>query len=224
MDRIHLTDVAFPCIIGMYARERERPQRLELELSLGLSLEAAADGDFEHTVDYHGLLCDVQFIAQRGHFQLLESLGFALARFILRPAGPAERRADVEEVRVRLRKPETLGEGPTPGVEVDRTAGEFSPQTATPIDGVTAETLVATRSTAVYRLLVAPGVRFNASGTNSLQLVAGSIGVDGAEVPVHTQARGAEGTVVAAGAQGATLLCICRPPQLQLDTAPGAQG
>jgi len=215
MDLIHLDDIAFPCIIGMYALEQERPQQLEVSLSLGLSLEAAADGDFEATVDYHGVLCDVQFVAQRGHFHMLESLGCALARLLLRPPGPAELRAQVQQARVTLRKPETLGEGPTPGVEINRSADEFIPTCAEPLRGIVAEALVKTRTTGVYRLLLSPGTRLSVGSGSSLQLIAGALRVADVEVAPHTMAPRGEVTAVV-GAQGATVLCVSRPADLDL--------
>lgn len=221
MDLIHLSDIAFPAIIGMYALEQERPQPLEMSLSLGLSLEDAADGDFEQTVDYHGVLCDAQFVAQRGHFLMLESLGCALARLLLRPPGPAERRAQVEQASVRLRKPEALGEGPTPGVEINRRAGEYIPPIDNPCPGIIAETLVRTRGTGVYRLLLSPGAHFRIGTGACLQPVAGALQVGDAVVAPHTTARRDEADVVT-GPDGATVLCVSRPPALELLDMPDA--
>jgi dihydroneopterin aldolase len=119
-DWIFLSRLAFPCILGLHDREQRREQTLEVEIHLGLDLEPAAGGDLSRSVNYTGILAQVQFIAQQGRWRLLESMAAAMARHLLADPAEGEGRARIDRVRVRLAKPEVYSGRAVPGIEIAR--------------------------------------------------------------------------------------------------------
>jgi dihydroneopterin aldolase len=109
------------CIVGLLARERTVPQPLHVTVTLEVGLERAGEtGQLGHSVDYGALDGQIRFLATEGHFVLLESLALAIARFVLLPPAPGERRGEVDAVEVRIDKPGILPDA-LPGVRLRRT-------------------------------------------------------------------------------------------------------
>lgn len=125
-DWIYLEKVAFPCAVGVFQWEQDRAQTLEVHIGLNLNLDAAAGGDLAASVDYAACLAQVQFIAQNRRWRLLESLATALARHLLAPPGATEPRAQVENVVVRLRKPDVFEGRAVPCIEMRRNRAWWS--------------------------------------------------------------------------------------------------
>lgn len=207
MDRIELTGIEFPCIIGLHPWERRRPQPLAAALSLSLPLDAAAAGDLSASIDYQGVLADLRFIAECGRFELLESLGVAVARYLLRPPGPGEARAAAQSLRLTLRKPQALPQRAVPAVVIERSADEAAPESVADEGGVRAERLLTTPNVAVERLCLPPGHAVGLPPRRVAQLVGGvlvagehALAARAGQLPTDTHLR--------AGPQGATLLCL----------------
>jgi dihydroneopterin aldolase len=108
MDRLSLKGMTFWGYTGVYPEEQERGQQFEVDVDLHLDLRQAAEADdLAATVDYGALFTRVQQVVEGRRFRLIEALAGAVAEEVLAAAGPA-----VEEVAVRVRKPQA----PLPGV------------------------------------------------------------------------------------------------------------
>ncbi|HYK96063.1 MAG TPA: dihydroneopterin aldolase [Candidatus Binatus sp.] len=117
-DRIVLSGMAFQARHGVLDWEKVTPQRFEVDLELVLDVRpAAVDDDLARTVDYRAVYRAVRGVVEQRTFSLIEALAEAIAHEIL-----AEQ-ATVEEVVVRVRKPEVRLDGPLDfaGVEIRRT-------------------------------------------------------------------------------------------------------
>jgi dihydroneopterin aldolase len=115
-DRIHLTDVALDCRIGVTDAERTAPQRLELDVSVEFDTRAAAAADDVNlTIDYAAMLDVLRGVAAEREYALVETLAERLAAAVL--GGFA-----VGSVHLLVRKPGALrarGVGAA-AVEIDR--------------------------------------------------------------------------------------------------------
>lgn len=120
-DRIVLAGMAFRARHGVHPEEKIRPQRFEVDLELGLDLRPAGEtDDLARTVDYGLVHETVRRVVEGPSLDLLEALAEAIARSVL-----AEH-ARVEEVEVRVRKPEVQLGGPLDfaGVQIRRSRGD----------------------------------------------------------------------------------------------------
>jgi FolB domain-containing protein len=156
MDWIHLRQLSFPCIIGLLKSEQCTEQRVTLDISLGLDITASAQGSLEASVDYVVLAPQLQFIAQQSRWRLLESMGMALVRFILLPPAAGEGRAAVDEARVSITKPQALGGGALPTLEMSRARAAIDIPRRTIGSRVEADVLLETRHTGAYRVTMEP--------------------------------------------------------------------
>jgi 7,8-dihydroneopterin aldolase/epimerase/oxygenase len=112
-DRIVLTGMAFQARHGVHEHEQLVPQRFEVDLELGLDLRAAAAADdLAATVDYAAVYETVRAVVEGEHFRLIEALAGTIAERVL---------ADypVDEVTVRVRKPEARLGGPLEHASVE---------------------------------------------------------------------------------------------------------
>ena len=116
-DRIVLDDMTFQARHGVHAHEKVTPQRFELDVELLLDLQPAGlEDDLARTVDYGAVYETVRSIVESTTYNLIEALGEAIAHELLSNF-PA-----VEEVVVRVRKPEVKLGGPmkSAGVQIRR--------------------------------------------------------------------------------------------------------
>ena len=106
-DRILLTDMRFTARHGVHDHEKVVPQRFEVDVELTADLRPAGlEDDLERTVDY-GLVYDtVRQIVESTTFNLIEALAEAIANELL------SEHPSVNEVAVRIRKPEVQLGGP----------------------------------------------------------------------------------------------------------------
>ena len=113
-DRICLEDLRVGCIIGARPEERRRAQEIRIDLCLHLDLEEAGRSDrLEDTVDYSQLAGEITAMAESSSFRLLERLAEEVATLAL--AHPK-----VEEVEVKVSKPQALSRGRAAVVEIFR--------------------------------------------------------------------------------------------------------
>ena len=116
-DRIVLAGMVFQARHGVLAWEKSTAQRFEVDVELVLDVQPAGlDDDLTKTVDYRNVYRVVRQIVESTTYNLIEALAEAIAHEIL-----AEQ-ALVDEVVVRVRKPEVRLDGPLDytGVEIRR--------------------------------------------------------------------------------------------------------
>jgi dihydroneopterin aldolase len=157
MDCIELNGLEVDCVVGVYPRERHVPQRVRLDLGMYLSTEQAARKEMiSASVDYAAIAAQIGFLLRSCEFRMLETAAHAIARYLLAPPGPDERRAQIERVRLRMSKPFALGSTAQPTLQIERErrwvqiAHEHKPFGFV-------EIIHETRDAGIYRLNVAPG-------------------------------------------------------------------
>ena len=116
-DRITLAGMAFQARHGVNDWEKEQAQRFEVDVELVLDVQPAGlDDDLARTVDYRAVYGVVRQVVESTTFNLIEALAEAIAHEIL------GEQPEVDEVVVRVRKPEVQLGGPLDyaGVEIRR--------------------------------------------------------------------------------------------------------
>ena len=101
---------------GYYDHELLNPQPFEVDVELSLNLQpAGVDDDLEQSVDYAKVYGAVRQIVESTSYRLLEALAEAISHELLADF-------EVDEVNVRVRKPEVQLGGPLDhaGVEIRR--------------------------------------------------------------------------------------------------------
>ncbi len=101
---------------GYYDHEQRTPQPFEVDIELVFNLQpAGVDDDLEQSVDYGKVYDAVRQIVESTSFRLLEALAEAISHELLADF-------EVNEVTVRVRKPEVRLDGPLDyaGVEIQR--------------------------------------------------------------------------------------------------------
>ena len=103
MDKIIISDLRLPVIVGTLPHERERRQEIAVDLELFLDLAAAGrSDDLAATVDYAEIERRVIEVAEGSSFRLLEALAGAIGDLVLSFDGR------IEGCRVRITKPHAL--------------------------------------------------------------------------------------------------------------------
>lgn len=116
-DRIDLDGMVFQASHGVHEHEKLTNQRFEVDVELLLDLQPAGlEDDLARTVDYAAVHETVKTIVESTTFNLIEALAEAIAHELLADF------AAVEEVVVRVRKPEVQLGGPLDfaGVQIRR--------------------------------------------------------------------------------------------------------
>ena len=120
-DRIVLSNMAFQARHGVADREKVEPQRFEIDVELGLDLQPAGlDDDLAKTVDYGPVYDTIRQIVESTTFNLIEALAEAISHELLNGY------PRIEEVTVRVRKPQVRLGGPLDhaAVEIRRRRSE----------------------------------------------------------------------------------------------------
>jgi len=182
-DWIVLSQHSFPCVLGIFDWEQREPQALEVELAMNLPLEAAAAGELRHSVNYGETLEQVEFIAQKGKWQLLESMAAAIAKHVLAAPHASEARAQVEALRLRLSKPEVFRGRAVPSVDVRRSrAWALRGNETRPFDGVEMTVLNETQRTGAYHVDFSHEREWRPPPRMALHVVAGGVRVGDQEL------------------------------------------
>ena len=116
-DRILLDGMVFQARHGVHDREKVNAQRFEVDVDLLLDLQPAGlEDDLARTLDYGRVYETVRTIVESTTFNLIEALAEAIAHELLSDF------PGLEEVTVRVRKPEVQLGGPLrfAGVQVRR--------------------------------------------------------------------------------------------------------
>lgn len=119
-DRIVLANMVFQARHGVNDWEKAEPQRFEVDVELAVDVQPAGlEDDIARTVDYRGVYSITRQVVESTTYNLIEALAEAIAHEIL---GGHEL---VQEVVVRVRKPEVQLGGPLDhaSVEIRRVRG-----------------------------------------------------------------------------------------------------
>jgi dihydroneopterin aldolase len=116
-DRVVLANMEFLARHGVNDWEKVEAQRFEVDVELLFDVQPAGiDDDLARTIDYRAVYATTRQIVESTTFNLIEALAEAIAHELLLEH---ER---VEEVVVRVRKPDVQLDGPLAysGVEIHR--------------------------------------------------------------------------------------------------------
>ena len=155
-DVLSIHGLRLECVVGLYPHERDEPQPLTIDVDLGLDTELAAENErIGLTVDYDAMAAQIAFLLRAARFELLETAAHVLARHLLSPPAPGERRSQVDAVRLRLTKPAALGGRGVPALAIERDRDWARIETtATPFGSI--DLLHQSKHTRIYRLNLAP--------------------------------------------------------------------
>ena len=156
-DVLRIEGLKVDCIVGVHPREREEPQPLLVDVEMRFPMaEAARRERLGLSVDYAEVEAQLVFLLRSARFTLVESAAEAIARLLLAPPVPGERRAAAEAVRVRLGKPRALAGRAVPSIELHRRREDVAfGRERKPFGSV--DVLFETPRVGLYRLLVEPG-------------------------------------------------------------------
>ena len=113
-DRIALANMLFVARHGVNEWEKTEAQRFEVDVELALDVQPAGlEDDLARTVDYRGVYDMTRQVVESTTFNLIEALAEAIAHEVL-GSQPL-----VEEVVVRVRKPEVRLGGPLDHASVE---------------------------------------------------------------------------------------------------------
>ncbi len=157
MDVLRIEELMVDCVVGVYPHERDASQPLRVDVEMRLETETSAVKEsLRSTIDYAATTSQLVFLLRSCRFRLLETAGHALARYLLAPPAPDERRAQVDSVLVRLTKPGALGGLAVPSLEIERMAAWCNVEVESKPFG-TVDVIYETKDAGIYRLNVAPG-------------------------------------------------------------------
>ncbi|MDH5491945.1 MAG: dihydroneopterin aldolase [Myxococcales bacterium] len=156
-DFLRIEGLKVDCIVGVYPHERHAAQPLLLDIEMGLDTRPAAMAErVRATVDYAAVTSELVFLLRSSRFRLIETAAHVIARWLLAPPAPDERRAQLERVRVRLTKPGALRGFAIPSLLIERTREEVVlGHEAKPWGSV--DVIHETREAGIYRLNLDPG-------------------------------------------------------------------
>src|SRR5512139_2616484 len=157
MDVIRISDLTVDCVVGVYPHERNGSQPLRVQLELHLDTEEAAVRErLSQTIHYAATAAQVAFLLRSCRFRLLETAAHTLARYLLCPPAPGERRAQVAAVKVVLEKPGALLGFGVPSLSIERPAS-WASFTEERKPWGTVDVIHETQTVGIYRLNLAPG-------------------------------------------------------------------
>lgn len=170
---IGIKNLHLSCIIGCPGWERFERQRLVLDLELVIAPSANwVEEDLDKTHCYGQIQRLTSFILENGRFHLLENAAQFLASFFLLPPAASSLRPAVEEVFVRLTKPDILP-GQTEVVVSLRLRSDEVKFLSEKFDWGLLETVAKNEHLQLLRLLLKPGKKIPA-----LKLQEGFSGMD----------------------------------------------
>jgi D-erythro-7,8-dihydroneopterin triphosphate epimerase len=118
LDKIHIRDLQFRCIIGIEDHERRDKQDVVVNLTLEADLRQACNSDrIEDTVDYKIIKKQIIAMGEQSSFNLIETLAQRIADICLS-------HSQILRVRVLVEKPAALRFARTVGVEIERSRTE----------------------------------------------------------------------------------------------------
>lgn len=119
-DQVHIKDLLLRGIIGINDWEREKRQDILINITLCGDLHAAGKSDrIEDCINYRTIAKKVIRYVEESERFTVEALATDIAKLCLEQEG-------VVRARVRLEKPGALRFARSVGVEIERTAEDFS--------------------------------------------------------------------------------------------------
>jgi 2-amino-4-hydroxy-6-hydroxymethyldihydropteridine diphosphokinase len=113
-DRLFLTGLRIPCIIGIFDWERRRKQDILLDMEFPADIRRAARRDhIRHAVDYKKIAKAAIAFVKKSRFNLVETLAQKLANHLLD-------RFQLGEIFLRVSKPGAIRGSKNVGVEITR--------------------------------------------------------------------------------------------------------
>jgi len=110
-----LKSLKIECIIGILDHERRTPQTVIVDIDLDYDFAAAAGSEsIGNAVDYAAVADSVTAFAQRGAYQLIETMAEETAAMLLAQLAP------VQTVRLEVRKPAAVPAAACSFVRVER--------------------------------------------------------------------------------------------------------
>lgn len=154
---ITLENLTVDCVVGVYPHERNAPQPLGVDVALMLDTrDAALRERLSASVHYGDVAAQITFLLQSCRFELLETAAHVLTTHLLAAPAAGERRAQIEEVELTLRKPGALGGHAIPSLRVRRRAADVELRREDKAFGHV-DVVHETREAGIYRLNIAPG-------------------------------------------------------------------
>jgi dihydroneopterin aldolase len=117
-DRIEVRGLRVLALCGVLPEERERAQPFEIDLDVEADLSSAGrTDDLDDTIDYGRLCADVEAVADKEQFGLLERFAQRVAEVVL-----ADPKVDAVTVSIRKLRPPVPQHLDTSGVRIRRTS------------------------------------------------------------------------------------------------------
>ena len=160
-DCIRLTGMVLDCIIGIYPSERLRRQPLSADVALYLSTkECGYDVNLSASVDYAKIVGEIRFLIETCRFHFLETAAEALCAYLTAPPQRNPQRAQIDEVSIKLSKPQALMNGVQPSVEIKRKLASYEYDLRHSEFG-SHMTVFKSRDCSIHRLEMNPGASFS---------------------------------------------------------------
>ncbi len=157
MDSIKLKGLKTDCVVGLYPSERTKQQSVIVDVELFFDTRPAGrGGGLGCSVDYARLSGELRFLLERCRFYMLEEAAEAMAAYVLTSAREDAPRAQVERVRIEIKKPMALDDYAVPSVCIERRRAEYQlTQEVQPFG--TVDIVFETSRYGIYLLNIAPG-------------------------------------------------------------------
>lgn len=218
MDVLRIEELMVDCVVGVYPHERNASQPLRIDVEMRLDTEASAVKEsLRSTVDYAATASQLVFLLRSCRFRLLETAAHVLARYILAPPAPDERRAQIDSAVVRLSKPGALCGLAIPSLEIERSASSCEFEVENKSFG-TVDIIYETNGAGIYRLNLAPGksipMHMHQQMRESEMVLGDGLlcqGQPAAPGTVHRWPRGAAHTYSNPSERHQTILCVDSP-------------
>jgi dihydroneopterin aldolase len=229
VDILRIEELVVDCVVGVYPHERNASQPLRVDIEMRLSTEdSAVRESLRRTVDYASTAAQIVFLLRSCRFRLLETAAHVLARYVLAPPAPDERRAQIESAVVRLTKPGALRGFAVPSLEIERKASDFDFEIEHKPFG-TVDIIHETKGAGIYRLNVGPGLTIplhvHQQMRESEMVLGEGLLCQGEPCPpgtVHRWPRGAAHTYHNPTERHQTILCVDSPrfiPEDEIEVA-----
>ena len=157
LDVVRIEGLNVDCVVGVYPDERNASQPLLVDVSMFFDTEPAGVREsFHRTVDYAACAAQLVFLLRTCRFRMLETAGHVLAKYLLAPPAPGERRAQVERLDLKLTKPGAIRGFAVPSLTISRNADWCSLARETKEWGAV-DVIHETQACGIYRLNIRPG-------------------------------------------------------------------
>ena len=114
MDKVMIRELALETIVGLYPWDRAVKQVLLVDVDMATDIKQAAAGDdLQYTVDYSAVCEAIVALADKGRYQLIETLAENIAAMVLKDFA-------VSWLRVAVHKTDVMTNVGRVGIEIER--------------------------------------------------------------------------------------------------------